>query len=768
MNRVIHTRSLLQVIIAFHLIVYTFPLKNALALDAVNIDNGTPGISLGRHVEILEDKEGKLGIAEVSSGSYNGEFYTHKKENINLGLSRSVFWLRFTLQSAGIESGADRTARFLDMGTQYVYYADLYTPVKKDKYGKDGWIRQSGGTLKVLGLNELVYKNVVFSLPALDREPSTFYLRVESKSPYFIPLKVVQKDELDSKLFYQLILFGMFYGVMTGLFLYNLFLCIFLREKSRFYYLLYLLTITLYFSAVNRLTTEFFFRQNPVVSTYLTLFFLGVSSAFAMLFAKTFLSTRKIMPVIDTILNILIIVSLGLSAGVFLFEYSKIINYFTTMGLVVPVVLMITGITAFRRGNRNARFYIWASFVFLAGTIVFSLTFKSVLPYNNFTFYNFQIAAVIEAVLLSIALADRINILNTNLERVNRELKSALEIAHLGFHDHLTGLYNHRFFEEELRRLDTKRNLPITLVVGDVNGLKLTNDVFGHLAGDNLLRKAAGVLKKECRSDDIIARTGGDEFVIILPGADRITAETIVRRIKISMHGEKAGILPVSVSFGLAAKESDEQDITDIYKQAEDLMYKEKLSESNIIKHQTIETIKNTLYSKNPGEELHAKKVSELCAVIGKEMNLRGEEILELKTLGMMHDIGNIAIAEEILNSTKPLSGYAIDEVKRHSEHGYRILSSVNEYAKLADYVLAHHERWDGRGYPRGIKALDIPLQSRILAIADAYTAMTTERPYRRAVSAENALKEIESNAGIQFDPGICKLFLTHMHGQHG
>ena len=337
------------------------------------------------------------------------------------------------------------------------------------------------------------------------------------------------------------------------------------------------------------------------------------------------------------------------------------------------------------------------------------------------------------------------------------------EIEYLSFHDGLTGLYNRRFFDEELERLDVPRNLPLTLTMLDVNGLKLTNDAFGHQVGDELLTRVAAVLQNVCRADDIISRIGGDEFAIMLPKTDGEQAERLTKRIQEVIAAEKVEGLPISVSCGWAAKTEEQERIIDVFKTAEDHMYRHKISERNSYRHQTIQLIMQTLYAKSPREQQHSERVSELCGQIGSALSL---DVSEHTTAGMLHDIGKVAISESILDKVPPLTDSEWLEIKRHPEAGYSILSSVNDYGPLAECVLAHHERWDGAGYPNGLKGEAIPRMARIIAVADAYDAMVSDRPYRKGMSHSDAMEEIEVCAGSQFDPIIVQVFIEMMREQ--
>ncbi|MEL7655876.1 MAG: HD domain-containing phosphohydrolase, partial [Bacillota bacterium] len=337
------------------------------------------------------------------------------------------------------------------------------------------------------------------------------------------------------------------------------------------------------------------------------------------------------------------------------------------------------------------------------------------------------------------------------------------ETVYLNYHDQLTGLYNRRFYDEELKRLDTERNLPISLVMADVNGLKLTNDAFGHMAGDQMLKRIAAIMKQVCRSDDIVARIGGDEFILLLPRTNSLEAESIVNRINDFIQKEKWGNIIFSVSFGSATKKVPSEDMKKIYMLAEDRMYRDKLSESRSMRYETIKIIRETLFQKNKREQLHCERVSQLCEAIGTAMGFGIGEVMELKTAGLLHDIGKIGIEENLLNKTGSLSHTEMEDMKRHPEIGYHILSSVNEFAAIAEYVLCHHERLDGKGYPRNLHEFQIPIQSKIISIADSYDAMTSERSYKKSMTTTEAIQEIRKNIGSQFDQEIAAIFIQEV-----
>ena len=344
-----------------------------------------------------------------------------------------------------------------------------------------------------------------------------------------------------------------------------------------------------------------------------------------------------------------------------------------------------------------------------------------------------------------------------------REKRERLErIKYLSYHDQLTGLYNRYYFEEQLLKFNTEDFLPLTLAVIDVNGLKLTNDAFGHAVGDDMLKVISDTLSKNCRSSDFVFRVGGDEFVILMPNTDDADANELVKGVYRNLEKVEFNNIIISVSIGWATKRFKLEKMDDIFNKAEEYMYRKKIAESQSMRNRTVQVILNTLNEKNKRERIHSQNVSKICRKIAEIMKFEPEVVKEIELAGLLHDIGKITIDDNILNKKGTLTNAEFEQIKRHPESGYQIMKSVDAYTKLADYILSHHERWDGKGYPRGLAGDSIPLIARIINIADAYEAMTANRSYRRGMTHEEALEELKECAGTQFDPYIAVTFRNY------
>lgn len=343
---------------------------------------------------------------------------------------------------------------------------------------------------------------------------------------------------------------------------------------------------------------------------------------------------------------------------------------------------------------------------------------------------------------------------------INERIKQEKEIKYLLYRDILTDLYNRRFIQEELERLNSSRQLPISIIMADINGLKIINDSYGHSTGDELLVKTAEILKAELRQEELLARYGGDEFIILLPQTSREEAQLILDRIKESCKKTEEDRLPISISLGLAVKESEEVSLNEVLKEADDLMYQNKLLVSRSSKSKIVSSLLSSLKAKSDETQEHALRMINLVSELAERLDLSNSELNRLALLATLHDIGKTTISEKILTKKDELDEHEWKIMKEHCERGYKIASSSEEFALVADEILSHHERWDGSGYPRGLSTDSIPYLARIISIVDAYDVMTNHRSYSPAVSQEEALKEIERCAGSQFDPELTAEFI--------
>jgi len=363
------------------------------------------------------------------------------------------------------------------------------------------------------------------------------------------------------------------------------------------------------------------------------------------------------------------------------------------------------------------------------------------------------------AVLAGLALLTCFAIVVVRFRR--RELARLAQIA---ITDPLTGLRNHRAFQEDLARelqRTGRSGEPLSLVLLDLDGLKAVNDAHGHQAGDERLQGLARAIHASLRGTDAAYRVGGDEFAVLLPGARAVGALEIAQRVRAT----------AAVTAGIAeATELRSRD--DVIREADvaligakrigqhaaiygpDMQLEAERGPSEDERHER--TLASALAlavdAKDSYTRSHCQTVSQLCALIAAELGLDGERIARIRLAGLLHDVGKIGVPDAILNKPAALTDAEFTLMQRHSLLGGDIVAAAGMEAE-ARWVRHHHERFDGSGYPAGLEREEIPIESRIILVADAFEAMTSDRPYRAAPGREFAIAELRGNAASQFDP---------------
>jgi diguanylate cyclase (GGDEF)-like protein/putative nucleotidyltransferase with HDIG domain len=384
---------------------------------------------------------------------------------------------------------------------------------------------------------------------------------------------------------------------------------------------------------------------------------------------------------------------------------------------------------------------------------------------------------------------ERLQALRAFANQASAAVQSARQLEHLRHladHDPLTGLRNRREFEP--RVLDRLQGAGgVALLVCDLDNFKRVNDSLGHEAGDEVLRRFSDVLRRSTRGTDVPTRLGGEEFAVLLPGTGRDEALAVAERLRLAVRAEFEGFAaPVSVSVGVAASSPELTTAADLTRAANRALYAAKrLGRDRVVPYhaETLSLLDDlrdaggasdeqlaaamllaeTLDLRDLGTSRHSQTVGRLCELIAHELGWTAVRVERLRAAGVLHDIGKLGISDKILHKPGKLDDDEWEEIRRHPEIGARIL----EHAHLKDiaaWVLRHHERVDGRGYPDGLAADEIPVEARVLAVADAYEAMTADRPYRAGLPRSAAEAELREGSGTQFDPDVVAALLRALH----
>jgi|GEM_PF-979417 len=376
--------------------------------------------------------------------------------------------------------------------------------------------------------------------------------------------------------------------------------------------------------------------------------------------------------------------------------------------------------------------------------------------------------------------------------------------------DMLTGLYNHRYFHENLEREiehSKRNNNEMVVVIFDLDRFKSINDTLGHPVGDSILRQLANVITQNMRSTDIIARYGGDEFAAILPNTTLEEALDVSERLRgaVESHGFIANtenendantvsiknkVISATITIGIAVYPLHHTTKDGLLMAADIALCRAKhlsrnsvgaYSTSDAGEHQldpqelyqilhnpntaAIKSLAAAVDAKDKYTCGHSERVATYAVEIARSMGFDSDNINLLKVAGMLHDLGKIGVPDNVLNKPGALSKEERASIQQHPSVGESILRRAPQLDALLPAILFHHERWDGTGYPNGLAGIEIPLIARIMAVADSFDAMTSDRPYRKAMTVEAAMLELKANAGTQFDPDIVDAFIENTGG---
>lgn len=387
---------------------------------------------------------------------------------------------------------------------------------------------------------------------------------------------------------------------------------------------------------------------------------------------------------------------------------------------------------------------------------------KKLKTVNTLITYDFQIGInqqqhFFEARLQGTAFDEVLIMIRDMTERVTLEntLRDMVD------RDSLSQVYNRHYFESLLAKKNHISIQDFSLIIIDIDGLKMINDTLGHRVGDRMIKEVSRFVRETFDNYGVVARIGGDEFGVILEKVDIEEIESLLVRLnqRIKNYNQQENTIRLSLSSGYAYHAEGHLNVELIFQEADNNMYQNKLLKTSSTKNNLVKTLMKALEAKDYITEGHADRMEVLATVMGRELKLQQNIIDRIQLLTKFHDIGKVGIPDSILKKAGSLTEDEWRVMRTHSSIGERIANESSELKEIAHLILKHHERYDGNGYPLGLKGEDIPIECRILSIVDTFDAMTNDRPYRKALPVNVAIEEIIAHAGTQFDPELVEIF---------
>lgn len=510
-----------------------------------------------RHVDLLEDRQGKLSLEQVAQSS----FAPGSLKAANVGFTSSVWWARVTLRNPGPR---EREV-FVRQTYPLIDYLDVY-----EQTGPEQWRSHKTGDRRPFATRDIAHRDFVFPIHVPSQGESVVYLRYQSQGPIDISLSLLSSPELLESLSREQLAYGIYYGCVIMLLVWSSLVFIAVRDKAFLAYFAYVGTFGLYMLIHNGLAYQYLWPESPRWGNTSLVAFINIALFAGLQFSRMILRAKEVTPRLDLAARGLQAVAAILLLAAPFVPYAAIIAPVAGLVLIGVIFMLVMGTAAMLLGSRPARFYVIAWSSFLCGSVVFLLKTFGVLPHTFFTQNGWQIGSLLEMILLSMTLSTRMN-----------------ELQHQSRTDPLTLLGNRRLFDDKLPQefaMAREEQKPLSLFVLDIDHFKGYNDRHGHARGDQAIKAVANALRKFARKPLVACRYGGEEFTLILPGIDCPTAAVMSERLRRTVEETLHGDLAITISVGYAClSRGDFENADQFFEAADSALYTAKQQGRNCV-----------------------------------------------------------------------------------------------------------------------------------------------------------------------------------------